>query len=175
VTARTVTGPSVPSTEEPNPSDPPKPEVRIIERAPSWLYVFVWLIGVLLASLTPLLLPYFHAVDQDRQLGAFGLLGHGELLLIALVLNITGISEVLLEIRNMSSKQAIAVTTAILGGLLAVIAEAFWYADLTADPLGGSKMAKAHVAVIVTHDSLGLFAASALSSAACVYFAATSR
>ena len=151
------------------------PQVRVIEQASPWLHVFVWLIGVLLASLAPLLLPYFHGIDQDNTPSMRSLLDHGSLLLIALVITIAGITELILAIRNIARRQLMPVATAILGGLLAIVTEAFWYADLAVQDPTGNKLAVPHVELVVMNGSLGLFAVSALSSAACVYYAAASR
>jgi hypothetical protein len=158
-----------------SPSSPSRPRVRRIEHAPPWQHVVVWLIGVLFASLTPLLLPYFHGVDQDDTPSMHALLGRGELLLIALVITIAGITELILAMRNISAGQLMPVATAILGGLLAIVAEAFWYADIAASSFGSDKIPPAHVLTVVTFGSLGLFLASALCSAACVFYAAAAR
>ena len=148
--------------------------VQVVERivhATPRQHVLVWVIGVLFASLTPLLLPYFHGIDLSTTPNMQDLLGRGDLLLISLVLTIAGIAELIPSIRNISAGQLTPVAAIFLGGLLAIVAEAFWYADISAEFLSVHKNPKSHVMSVITIGSLILFGASALCSTACVYYA----
>ncbi|SRR5258708_37861207 len=143
-----------------------------IEHASPRQHVLVWFIGVIFASLTPLLLQYFHGIDLNSTPNMQALLGRGDLLLISLVLTIAGIAELIPSIRNISAGQLTPVAAILLGGLLAIVAEAFWYADISAEFLSAHKTATLHVTTVITNGSLVLFAASALCSMACVFYAA---
>jgi hypothetical protein len=148
------------------------PVVTRIEHATPRQHVLVWLIGVLFASLTPLLLPYFHGIDLNNTPSMQDLIGRGDLLLISLVLTIAGIAELIPSIRNISAGQLTPVAAILLGGLLAIVAEAFWYADISAEFLSVQKTPTEHVSSVITSGSLILFGASALCSVACVFYAA---
>ena len=87
-----ISGPSAVQNGE---SKPKVIEVKVNEVVPvrPWQHVVVWLVGVVFAALVPLLLPYFHGLDMDDTPSMTSLLGHGDLLLIALVITIAGITE----------------------------------------------------------------------------------
>jgi hypothetical protein len=145
------------------------PEVRVLTHATPQQHVILWLIGVLLASLIPLLFLYFHGLDRSSPPSIFSLLGNGDLLLISLVVTIAGITELVLAMRNIRQSQLMAGGIAVLGGVLAIAAEALWYADISAQMLDGQPVAAVHA---VTVGSLLFFSLSALSSAVCVWLAA---
>jgi hypothetical protein len=121
------------------------PKAKVTELAAPWQHVVVWTIGVILAALTPLLLPYFHGIDKNNTPSMYNLLGHGDLLLIALVITIAGITELMLVMRNIPFSTIMPVAMAILGGLLAIVAEAFWYSDLAVESLNGNNIFTPHV------------------------------
>lgn len=148
------------------------PSVRIIQHATPSQYVIIWLVGVLLASLIPLLFLYFHGLDKNKPPSVFDLLGDGNLLLISLVVTIAGIAELAITINNIGHAQLMQVALILLGAVLAVAAEALWYADVSAQLLNGQKITSTHV---VTYGSLLLFILSAFCSSMCVKLAAGTR
>jgi hypothetical protein len=120
----------------------------------------------------PFLFLEFHGLDQGSPPSIYELLGRGDLLLISLVLTIAGITELVLVINRVSQPQVMPVALVLLGGVLVVVAEALWYADLSAQILDGQKATGPHV---VTYGSLLLFGLSAFCSSVCVRLAAGVR
>ena len=145
-------------------------EYRIVTRASPRQHVVVWIVGSVVASLVPFLFLSFHSIDGKHTPDLYSMLGRGDLLLIALVITIGGIAEILLVLNQVEDLMAGALL--LLGGILLVVAEAFWYADLTSQVLAGQETASQ---TVVTWGSLILFATSAACSAACVLNAARSR
>ncbi len=150
----------------------PEKTIKVTQHATPRQHVIVWLVGAVLASLLPFLFLYVHGLDKNRPPGIYELLGRGDLLLISLVVTIGGITEVVLVLNKIDQRQMLPVALYLLGGVLAVVAEAAWYADITARLLDGQP---ATVPEPVTAGSLILFGLSALCSSACVRVAAGAR
>ncbi len=148
------------------------PRGKIPQHATPAQHVIVWLIGVLLASLIPLLFLYFHGLDSSHAPTVFDLLGHGDLLLISLVVTIAAITELVLAVNNIQQAQLLPTAVILLGAVLAVAAEALWYADISAQLLDGQSFGSTHV---VTYGSLIFFGLSAYCSSMCVKLAAGTR
>ena len=135
-------------------------------------HVIVWLVGVLLSSLIPLTVIFFHGLDAGKTPSIFKLLGHGDLLLISLVVTIAGITEIALAFRRIHPAQSLPVALLVLGAVLVIAAEALWYADVTARLLDKQSFPATHS---VTYGSIGLFLISSFCSSACVSIAAGTR
>jgi len=135
-------------------------------------HVIVWLVGVLLSSLIPLIFIFIHSLDAGKIPSIFELLGHGDLLLISLVVTIAGITDITLVFRRIRPAQSLPVALLVLGAVLVITAEALWYADVTARLLDKQSFPAAHS---VTYGSIGLFLISSFCSSACVSIAAGTR
>jgi hypothetical protein len=149
-----------------------KTEIRIVERPTPRQHLVVWLVGVVLASLVPFLFLYFHGIDRGGPPSIFELLSRGDLLLISLVVTIAGITELVLVLNRIRQDQIMPVALVLLGGVLVVVAEAFWYADLSAQLLDGQKATSSHA---VAFGSLLLFSLSAFCSSVSVTLSAGAR
>jgi len=147
-------------------------KVQVVRHATPRQHVIVWLVGVLLASLIPLLFTYFHGVDRNRPPSIFNLLGHGDLLLISLVVTIAGITELALSVNKIRQSQLMSAAMVLLGSVLAIAAEGLWYADISAQILDGQKILSVHY---ITFGSLLLFMLSAFCSSVCVWLSAGTR
>jgi uncharacterized membrane protein YidH (DUF202 family) len=88
------------------------------------------------------------------------------------VVTIGGITELALVLHMIEPRQIMAVALLVLGGVLIVVAEALWYADISSQILDGRQIASNHV---VTYGSLLLFLFSAFVSAASVKISAGAR
>ena len=146
--------------------------VRIVRAATPRQHVIVWLVGVLLASLMPFLFLFLHGLDRSGPPSIFQLLGHGDLLLISLVVTISGITDLVLVMHNLQPTQIVSTALIVLSSILMIVAEALWYADISSQLLDGEKVSSTHM---VAYGSLALFCLSAFCSAACVKIAAGAR
>ena len=95
--------------------------------------VQLWAFGTIAASLIP---PFFavviHGVDRKSPLSIAELFGRGELLIIGIVITIGAFSGLLPVIKYVREDDARPMVFALLGGFMLTVAEALWYADLTA-------------------------------------------
>jgi energy-converting hydrogenase Eha subunit C len=135
-------------------------------------HVVVWLIGVVLASLIPFLFIYLHGVDKGGTPGLAELLSRGDLLLIALVICIAGITEQVLILNRIEQRRLMGLALLLLGCILLIVAEAFWYADITASVLDGRRVIESDFVAV---GSTMLFLASAFTSSMSVKIAAGVR
>lgn len=130
--------------------------------------IVIWLVGTVIASLIPFLAVLFHGIDRRQIPSLTDVLGRGDLLVISVVVTIGGASEILPVIRRVAPEKFRLLSLAYLGCFLSIVAEAIWYADVTATILdGGSPSAN-----LVTGGSLLFFALSAACSSVCVAIAA---
>jgi hypothetical protein len=148
-------------------------DVAVARAATPRQHVVVWLVGVLLASLIPFLFQYLHGVDRGNPPGIFSLLGHGDLLLISLVVTIAGITELVLVVHSLTQKQIMIIALVLLGALLVIAAEALWYADIASQLLDGQLLITS--APVITYGSISLFVLSAFCSTVSVWLAAGTR
>jgi uncharacterized membrane protein len=147
----------------------------IVPHASPRQHVTVWLVGVVLASLVPLLSEFFQGLDRSSPPSLYELLNRGDLLLISLVLTISGFTELVLVFNRIEQAQVMPVALILLGGVLLVAAEALWYGDLSSQFLNNNENLASAPAQAVTYGSLGLFVLSAFCSSACVKIAAGAR
>lgn len=148
-------------------------ELSVVRAASPRQHMVVWLIGVLLASLIPFLFQYLHGLDRGDPPSIYLLLGHGDLLLISLVVTIAGITELVLVAHNLIQEQIMVFALVLLGSVLVIAAEALWYADIASQLLDGQLLkAATHT---ITYGSITLFAMSAFCSTVCVRLAAGAR
>lgn len=147
-------------------------QIRIIKHATPLQHVVVWLVGVVVASLLPFLVLYFHGIDTSSPPGMFELLSRGDLLIISLVFTIAGLAELALVFNRIHQEQLLAAALLVIGGTLLITTEALWYSDITAQLLRGGKVTSIHA---VAFGSLALFGVSTFCSSICVRLAAGVR
>jgi hypothetical protein len=138
-------------------------EVRPITPA---RHVLVWFLGVVVASLLPFVPLVVHHIDSRSSPGMYDLLGRGDLLVVSLVFTIAGLVELGLYWKRI--EQADVPIFLMIGGILLVLGEGFWYGDITSQILSGGTV-PTHA---VTYGSLGFFAFSVVCSLLCVRLAA---
>lgn len=132
-------------------------------------HVTLWVVGVVLASLLPLLVLYLHGLTGGRPPGFVQLLGHGDLLLIGVVVTIAGLMELVRSWDKVKDSQIFIVAIAVLGAVLIVASEALWYALISES---ASDVSPIRSATANTYGSLALFAFSIVCGAVCVWVAA---
>jgi hypothetical protein len=138
------------------------------ERVTPWKHVVVWLVGVVTASLIPLLWTYLSNTPRSNSPSFYQILAKGDLFLISVVVLIAGITEIILLIKRI--RQDLTVALLIIGGFLFVIIDAARYAG--ASTLTGNT---ANVPHSIAYWSLAAFAVSAIHSSVCVWLAAGVR
>lgn len=129
-------------------------------------HVLVWFLGVVVASLLPFVPLVVHHIDARDSPGIYDLLGRGDLLVISLVFTIAGLVELGLYWKRV--EQPDVPIFLMIGGILLVLGEGFWYGDISSQILGGGTV-PTHA---VTYGSLGFFALSVICSLLCVRLAA---
>lgn len=139
--------------------------VITVKKAETWKHVAVWFVGVILASLLPIIWAAQSAQPASPAPSINELLGRGDLYLISVILLIAGITEIILSLRLIP--QTLVVAMLILGGFLLVTVDAARYAGASSVPETGSTAAS------VTHWSLALFVISVVHSSICVGLEAT--
>jgi hypothetical protein len=122
----------------------------------------IWVLATIVASLVPPFLAIiFHGVDRQQIPSLFEMFGRGDLLVIGVVITIGGFGELLPVIKRIPDDSMSGMTSAIIGGLLLILAESLWYADITSTILDN----KAPPYHFTTLGSVVLFAFSAYCSA----------
>jgi energy-converting hydrogenase Eha subunit C len=137
------------------------------EHVQPWKHVTVWLVGVVIASLTPLLWTYISSSPRNTSPNIYQILGKGDLYLISVVVLIAGITEIILLTKRI--RQDLTVALLIIGGFLFVIVDAAKYAGAS-EFIGGSIAPHS-----VAYWSIAAFAVSAIHSSVCVWLAAGVR
>jgi hypothetical protein len=129
----------------------------------------IWIFGTILASLIP---PFtailFYGVDRHRLPGLSEIFGRGDLLVIAIVITIGGVSETLPMIRRIPDDLFRGTAFAMIGAFLLLLAESLWYADITSTLLGKETPPYSWVSI----GSALFFAASSFVSARLVHITA---
>jgi hypothetical protein len=156
------------SSPDESPSAPVRddgPTVITVNKPEPWMHITVWFVGVILASLVPIIWAEQSAQPANPAPNINEILGHGDLYLISVILLIAGITEIILSLRLIP--QTLVVAMLILGGFLLVTVDAARYAGASSVSETGSTAAS------VTHWSLALFVISVVHSSICVGLEAT--
>lgn len=135
------------------------------KEARPWQHVLVWLVGVVLASLMPILWATQSSSPEAVTPSVYKLLGSGDLYLISVVVIIAGLTEIALLFRRIN--QVLTVALLVLAAILVVLIDAARYAG--ASSVAANAGAPPHS---VTYWSLVAFGFSALHSSICVNLAA---
>lgn len=109
------------------------------------LHALVWMLGVVVASLLPFFSVFIQGLDRGMVPSLPELLGRGELLVIAIVVTIGGIAELLLVVNRIPQATFSSVIFLLLGGILLIVSEALWYADIGATLLTQPRLAREHM------------------------------
>jgi hypothetical protein len=136
------------------------------EQVKPWKHVTIWLIGVVIASLAPLLWAYVSPKSAPPSI--YQVLGKGDLFLISVVLLIAGITEIILLTKRIS--QDFTVALLIIGGFLIAIFDAAKYAGASAASAGPAAPPNS-----VTYWAIAAFVVSTIHSSVCVWLAAGVR
>jgi hypothetical protein len=102
----------------------------------------IWVIGVGVASLTPLASSIIHVIDRGRWPDWYKLLSHGDLLIIGVVITVAGFVEVALSYKALQSRAPF-IMLAVISGVMVLLAQAIWYGDISASTLGPASTASA--------------------------------
>lgn len=140
----------------------------VIERIKPWKHVVIWLVGVVVASLTPFIWIYASSSPRSGSPSIYQVLDTGDLFLIAIIVLIAGVTEIVLLLQRI--RQNLTIGLLIVGGFLFVLFDAAKYA--------GASLASINTIIAphsVTYWSLGAFVVSALHSSICVGLAAGAR
>lgn len=146
--------------------------MKIVDHPSPGQRACVWLFAVVVASLLPFVSVFLRGLDRDGIPSFPELVGRGDLLVIAIIITIGGVAELLLVMGKMPQRRSVGGIFLVLGAVLLVAGEAFWYADIGATLLTQPKLAQEN---IVAFGSTGLFVASAFCGVTCVYISAGVR
>jgi hypothetical protein len=138
---------------------------RDTKEARPWQHVLVWLVGVVLASLMPILWATQSTSPEAVTPSIYTLLGSGDLYLISVVVIIAGLTEIVLVLRRIN--QVLTVALLVLAAILVVLIDAARYAG--ASSVTTNSGIPPHS---ITYWSLVAFGFSALHSSICVNLAA---
>lgn len=103
----------------------------------------IWILGVAIASLTPLLSTFLHTIDTGQTPDIYGLFSRGDLLIIGVVITIAGFVEVGLSCNVIRLKYIRSIMLLMIAGVIVLVTQAMWYADISANVLHGGTAAGA--------------------------------
>jgi uncharacterized membrane protein len=97
--------------------------------------VTIWFLGVVIASLIPLASTFIDGADINEAPSWEALLGHGDLLIIGIVVAVAGFVEIGLSYKAIKPDRIPFVILLITAGVVVLVAQAVWYGDISANLL----------------------------------------
>lgn len=132
-------------------------------------HVVLWVVGVVIASLLPLLAILLHGLTNPRPPGLVELLGNGDLVLIGVVVTIAGLMELVRSWSRIREDRNFVVALVTLCTALLITCEALYYASIGGTVMDGKPVGEP---VLNAWLSLAFFIFSTVCGAVCVGIAA---
>ena len=149
--------------------DYPDLTIRKRKKATPFQHVIVWFLGSVLAGCIPILATVLYGLAVSKPVGFYEALGKGDLLLIALVLSLAGLSDLVLKIHDVRPGP-IWPALLVVGTVLLVAGDALWFGDLSSAVLHSGTESPGTGGV--AYGSIGVFTLAAVFSTLSVWLAA---